>query len=235
MFKYEFPEYTLLKETIVYNFEVPVVPELGISIPGAILISAKAKFAVSLKLEKAIKIGYFYSKHVKFTLPIGWYKDKLNNPNPSSLVKIYGNSGFKNDFSQFKQIPYVESLLTVTPVLSVKWPYFGKLVKMHKATPVWIHRHSIQKRDLTDSINKFFQLTLYSQLPLLVTGTLKLCTDKCQAKTPLQAQLQVGLGNLKIGFKGLSLDEYFTIPIKLSSPPFGICLPFFDICPGKSI
>ena len=176
-----------------------------------------------------------YSKHVRFTLPFGWYNDKINNPNPSRLFKIYGKSESNADFSQFKQLPYVETMLTVTPVLSVKWPDYGLLKsKIVKTTPVWIHRHSIQKRDLTDKFKKFFQLTLYCQLPVILTGVVKVCSETCPARLPMDLQLQVSLGNFKAGLTGLGLSAYFSIPIKLSTPKISICLPylFSAFCPG---
>ena len=234
LFKYKFPKKTLV-DTILTKFYVPIIPGY-VQIPGSIRFAAKAEFAVSLKLEKPIKLGYFYSKHVKFTLPFGWYNDKLNNPSPSSLMKIYGNSSFNADFSQFKQLPYAEATLTLTPTLSVNFPDFGlKSSQMIKATPIWFHRHSIQKRGFLADVKKFFTLTLYTELPVLITGSLKLCTDTCLAKRPLEAKLQVGLGNFKAGFKGLFWDEYFSIPLKLTSPSVALCIPFFDICPGKNL
>jgi hypothetical protein len=122
-------------------------------------------------------------------------------------------------------------MLTVTPVLAVKWPDFGgKSIIMIKTTPVWIQRHSIQKRGIIDKLKKFFQLSLSAQLPVIVTGTLKLCTLTCPATRPLEAQLQVGLGNFKTSFSGIGLKGFYSIPIKLTSAPIGICLPFFNIC-----
>ena len=234
MLEYKFPKKKLV-DTVLTKFFVPIIPGL-IEIPGSIRFAASAQFAISLKLEKSIKLGYFYSKHVKFSLPFGWYNDKLNNPNPTSLMKIYGNNSFIGNFSEFKQIPYVEAALTLTPTLSVSFPDLQlKSALMIKATPIWFHRHSIQKRGFIDSVKKFFTLSLYTELPLIISGTLKLCTDKCLAKRPLEAKLQVGLGNFKVGFKGLSLDEYFSIPLKLTSPSVALCIPFFDVCPGKNL
>ena len=41
LFKIEFPEQKLLDELLLYKFLVPIVPELGIVIPGSIRLSVK--------------------------------------------------------------------------------------------------------------------------------------------------------------------------------------------------
>ena len=212
---------------------MPIVPPF-VYIPGKIAISIKSQLKISANLEKPINIGYFYSKHVKITIPFGWYKGKINNPNPSQLLNIYGSSDANTDFRQFLQIPQVDAILTLTPVVEVIWPEFGsKSALTIKSTPTWIHRHSIQKRGLWENLKKSFQVTLYSELPVLATGSLESCTQTCPAQKPIEAKLQVCLGNFKAGFTIFGKDVYFSIPIKLTFPPTSICLPFINICKGK--
>ena len=227
---YQFPEKVLIDNYRIARFSVPVFP--GIVIPGSVDISLKADLALNLALEKAIDINMYYSKHIQFSLPFEYSNGKMSYPNPSNLVNIYGTSNLNPDFSQFKQIPKLSAVFTLTPELAVKWPDFGlKNPAMYslKERPAWLQR-SVQKRGVFDSAVKFLQLVLTNQLPLIATGSLTACTSKCGAPKPLEVSVQANVGNYQAGFSGLGFEKYFNIPIKLTTPSYAVCLPFINVC-----
>jgi hypothetical protein len=59
----------ILNNTIIAKFAIPVVPVLGIIIPGTVSVSLMSELEMNMILDTPIDINITYSKHVKFSLP----------------------------------------------------------------------------------------------------------------------------------------------------------------------
>lgn len=116
----KFAEKNLIDNYRIARFVVPL-GILGIVIPGSISVSLKSALELNVELEKEIDFELSYSKHIKFSLPFEYRGGRMNYPNPSNMVNIYGSQKLSPDFSQFKQIPKFGAVYTITPVLAVKW------------------------------------------------------------------------------------------------------------------
>ena len=230
----KFPSKTLIDNLKIATFMVPVFPPFGIQIPGTVSISLEADLALTMFLEKAIDFKLSYSKHIVFALPFLYKNGKMNYPNPTNMVNVYGSQNLNPDFSQFKQIPKFGVVFTLTPGLTIRWPDL-KLGKSAQIKPrpdfLAISKISASKRSILDTLKKFFQLVLTNQIPIIFTGGLQACSSKCEAPKPIEVSIQVSIESYQGVFSGLGLKKSFKIPITLTSPAFKFCLPFPNICP----
>lgn len=59
----------ILNNTRIASFVIPVVPFLGIVIPGSVSVSLMSELEMNMNLDTPIDINITYSKHIKFALP----------------------------------------------------------------------------------------------------------------------------------------------------------------------
>ena len=131
--KAKIPRKALLDNFRIASFVIPVVPVLGIALPGSLRLTFNSELEMTMLLEKQIDINISYSKHLKFALPFQYRSEKLGYPALSRLTNVYGSTNYNGDFQQLKQVPKFDVLSSLSAVLTVKWPDFsGNKINSYK-------------------------------------------------------------------------------------------------------
>jgi hypothetical protein len=116
----KFDEQTLINDKRIAKFSVPI-GIFGISIPGSVHVTLKSALELNIELEKNVDFLLSYSKHINFNVPFEYNNKVLTTPNFNSIKNVSENLYLDDSsFWQLTQFPKLGSVLTLTPILTVK-------------------------------------------------------------------------------------------------------------------